>query len=107
MSFREDNFARTRIISPSILFFFFFNSLCAQLLTHVQLFATLLTVVCQAPLSVGFFRQGYWSELGCSSPGDLPDPGIKPESAALQVNSLPLTEPPAWKYHTVVKLKII
>ena len=36
------------------------------------------TVACQAPLSVRFFRQEYWSGLPFPSPGDLPDPGIKP-----------------------------
>ena len=39
-------------------------------------------VPCQAPLSVGFPRQEYWSELPFPPPGDLPDPGIKPESPA-------------------------
>ena len=38
------------------------------------------TVACQAPLSVGFSRQEYWSGLPCPPPGHLPDPGIKPES---------------------------
>ena len=47
----------------------------------------------QAPLSVGFSRQEYWSELPFPSPGDLPNPGIEPGSPALQVNSLP-TGPP-------------
>ena len=75
--------------------------------SHFHLFVTPWTVVLQAPLSMRFSRQEHRNGLSCSSPGDLPDPGIKPESAALQVNSLPLTEPPAWKYHTVVKLKII
>ena len=37
------------------------------------------TVACQAPLSMGFFQQEYWSGLPFPSPGDLPDPGIKPE----------------------------
>ena len=41
-------------------------------------------------LSVGFSRQEYWSGLPFPSPGDLPDPGIKPKSPALQVDSLPL-----------------
>ena len=36
------------------------------------------TVACQAPLSMGFSRQEYWSGLSCPSPGDLPNPGIKP-----------------------------
>ena len=45
----------------------------------------------QAPLSMGFPRQEYWSGLLFSSPGDLPDPGIKPRSPAWQANSLPLS----------------
>ena len=56
-------------------------------LSHVQLFATPWTVACQAPQSMEFFRQGYWS--GFPSPGDLPNPGIKPRSPTLQVDSLP------------------
>ena len=46
------------------------------------------TVGLQAPLSMGFPRQEYWSGLPFSSPGDLPDPGIEPASSALQVDSL-------------------
>ena len=49
----------------------------------VQLFATPWTVTLQAPLSMGFSRQEYWSGLPFSSPGDLPDPGIKLKSPAL------------------------
>ena len=49
--------------------------------SRVQLFATLWTVACQAPLSKGFSRQEYWSGLPCPPPGDLSDPGI--ESASL------------------------
>ena len=48
--------------------------------SHVRLFATLWTVGRQTPLSMGFSRQEYWSELPCSFPGDLPNPGIKPSS---------------------------
>ena len=51
------------------------------------------TVACQTPLSMGFSRQECWSGLPFPSPGDLPDPGIKPGSPALQVDSL-LSEPP-------------
>ena len=51
-----------------------------SLFSHVQLFATLWMVANQAPLSTGFSWQEYWSGLPCSPPGDLPDPGIKPES---------------------------
>ena len=47
-------------------------------LSCVQLFETLWTVACQALLSMGFFRQEYWSGLTCLPPGDLPDPGIEP-----------------------------
>ena len=46
--------------------------------SRVQLFATLWTVARQAPLSMGFSRQEYWSGLTCPPPGDLPDPGMKP-----------------------------
>ena len=41
------------------------------------------TVACQTPLSMGFPRQEYWSGLPFPSPGDLPNPGIKPASPAL------------------------
>ena len=44
---------------------------------------------CQAPLSMGFPRQEYWSGLPFASPGDLPNPGIELGSSALQVDSLP------------------
>ena len=56
-------------------------------------FATPLTVACQAPLSVGFPRQEYWSGLPFPSPGDLPDLGIKPMSSALAGRFF-TTEPP-------------
>ena len=45
----------------------------------------------QAPPSMGFSRQEYWSGLSFPSPGHLPDPGTKPESPALQADSLPLS----------------
>ena len=55
---------------------------------------TLWTVACQAPQSMGFSRQGYWSGLPFPSPGDLPNPGIEPASPALQANSTePLKKP--------------
>ena len=59
--------------------------------SHVRLFATLWTIACQIPMSVGFSKQEYWSGLPCPLPGDLPDPGIKPASPMtpeLQANSL-------------------
>ena len=61
--------------------------------SRVQLFVTPWTVAHQAPLSMGFSRQEYWSGLPFPSPGDLPDPGIEPRSPALQVVAL-TSEPP-------------
>ena len=48
--------------------------------SHVQHFVTPWTGACQAPLSMGFSRQEYWSGLPCPPPGDLPNPGIEPPS---------------------------
>ena len=59
----------------------------------VQLFATPWTVAYQAPPSMRFSRQEYWSGLPFPSLGDLPDPGIKPRSSTLQADALP-SEPP-------------
>ena len=59
--------------------------------------ATPWTATRQAPLSMGFFRQEYWSGLPFPSPGDHPDPGIKPEtpvSPALVTGGFSTTEPP-------------
>ena len=60
-----------------------------KLLSRVRLFATPWTVAYQAPPSMGFSRQEYCSGLPFPSPGDLPNPGIKPESPALQTDALP------------------
>ena len=62
-------------------------------LSHVWPFATPWAVAYQAPLSMEFSRQEYWSELPFPSPGDLPDPGIEPGSPTLQADALP-SEPP-------------
>ena len=72
------------------------EELCKQLyVSHWALFnsVTPWTVAHQAPPSMGFSRQGYWSGLPFPSPGDLPDPGIEPRSPTLQADSLP-SEPP-------------
>ena len=64
--------------------------------SRVQLFETLCAVDRQAPLSMGFFRQEYWSGLPCPPPGDLPDPGTEPASPMVlrwQAGSLPLAPP--------------
>ena len=68
---------------------------CVYVLSHfsrVQLFVTLWTIARQAPLSLGFSRQEYWSGLPCPPPRGLPQSGIKPRSPALQVDST--AEPP-------------
>ena len=62
-------------------------------LSRVRPFATLWTVAHQAPQSVGFSRQEYWSGLPFPSPGDLPNPGIEPRSPTLQADTL-TSEPP-------------
>ena len=67
------------IVSPSI-----YNEVLDRIehnyssgmLSHIQLFTTSWTVVCQSSLSIGFSRQEYWRGLPFPSPGDLPDPGI-------------------------------
>ena len=60
------------------------GSLSLPLVTKLCLdLATPWTVASQAPLSMGFFRQEYWSGFPFPSPGDLPDPGIEPTSPAL------------------------
>ena len=69
------------------------------LLSCVQLFATPWIIVHQAPLSMGFPRQEYWSGLPFPSPGDTPDPGMELSSPALQANSLP-SEPLGKPYFT-------
>ena len=50
------------------------------MLSHVQLFVARWTVAHQAPLSVEFFKQEYWSALSFPTPGHPPDPGIEPTS---------------------------
>ena len=65
------------------------------------------TVVCQAPLSMGFSRQEYWSGLPFPPPGDPPHPGIEPlspESSAL-AGSFFTTEPPGKSYYLILPLK--
>ena len=65
------------------------KTLHTQSFQSCQFFVTLLTVAHQAPLSLEFSRQEYWSGLPFPSPEDLPDAGIEPGSPALQADSLP------------------
>ena len=69
------------------------ESVKVKLLSGVRLFVTLWTAAHQAPLSMGFFRQEYWSGLPFPSPGDLPEPGIKPRSPSFEAGAL-TSEPP-------------
>ena len=64
--------------------------------------ATPWTVACQSPLSMEFSRQEYWSGQPLPSPGDLPDPGIKPGSPILQSDSL-WSEPPGKPMSAIAK----
>ena len=78
----------------SLVFLYTDNEKIRKKLSRVQLSVTPWTVVHQASLSVGFSRREYWSGLPFPPSGDLPDPGIKSGSPALQPDSL-LSEPPA------------
>ena len=92
-SFTTDLSASNALSLQSVLY-----TADACMLSHfscAQLFVTLWTVACQAPLFIGFSRQEHWSGLPCTPPGNLPDPGIEPtspEAPALQVDPLPLRE---------------
>ena len=68
--------------------------MCTLSLSHVQPFVTPWTVAYQAPLSMGFSRQEFWSGLPFPPPGDLPDQGMGPVSpmSPMQADSSP-TEP--------------
>ena len=72
-------------------------------LSRVRLFATPWTVAHQAPQSMEFSRQEYWSGLPFPSPGDLPNTGIKPGSPALQADALP-SEPPGKPRRRALKM---
>ena len=81
------------------LCFYVFSCFCC-----VQLFVTPWMVARQAPLSMGFSRQEYWSELPCPPPRDLPNPETEPVSPALQMDSLHLSNWGSPK-HTYIKTK--
>ena len=68
------------ILSESGIFLKALHVCLLSRFSRVWLFATLWTVACQAPLSMGFSRQEYWSGLPCPPPGNLPNPGTEPMS---------------------------
>ena len=77
--------------SPSFDYIHFVSKVMS--LSRVRLLATPWTVAYQAPPSMGFSSQEYWSGLPCPPPGDLTNPGMDPRSPTLQADSLP-SEPP-------------
>ena len=84
--------------------------MCAQLLSHVQLFVTPWAAACQAPLSMGFSKQEYWNMVPFSTPGNLLDPGIKPlslVSPALTDDSLPLVAPEKHQTRLCTKSNVV
>ena len=83
-------FCKSKVITKQKVYFL---KVKVKSLCRVRLFGTPWTVAYQAPLSMGFSRQEYWSGVPFPSPGDLPDPGIEPRSPALQADAL-LSEPP-------------
>ena len=86
-------FTGSFLFKQFVIFPFFKKREKVKSLSCVRLFATPWTVAHQAPPSMGFSRQEYWSGLLFPSPGDLPNPGIKPRSPTLQADSL-TSEPP-------------
>ena len=72
---------------------------CECMLSHVQLFATPRTAAHQAPLSIGFFRQDYWSGLPFLTSGHLPDPGVKAHVSWVSCIGRLMTTAPPGKPH--------
>ncbi|CAM9948772.1 unnamed protein product [Rangifer tarandus platyrhynchus] len=83
---------KNRFISSFAVFSLYICA-CTQSLQSLQLFATLWTVACQTPLSMGFSRQEDWSRLPCPPPEDFPNRVIEPASPESQLDSLPTAEP--------------
>ena len=96
-SFRQKQLS----LNHSVLFYFYYFHLDPILFESESVSSSVLsnslrlswTIAHQAPLSMEFSRQEFWSELSFPPPGDLPDPGIEPGSPVLQADSL-LSEPP-------------
>ena len=76
-------------------------------LSRVRLFATPWTVAYQAPPSMGFSRQEYWSGLPFPSPRDLPNPGIEPRSPEFQADDLTSEPPGKPQYNTYSNAQIL
>ena len=69
---------------------------------YAQILCDPMTAAYQAPLSMGYFKQEYWSALPFPPPGDLPDPGIEPESPAFPALAGGFfTTEPTWEAHQI------
>ena len=82
----------------------YFILLCMHVSSYVQLFVTLWTVACQAPLSMGILQAKYLSKFPCPPSGDLPNPGIKP--APLMSPGRFFTPRATWEAITRLQLKV-
>ena len=76
----SNEFKRVLDKTPTVLFCLCMPACTLSCLSHVLLYVTLWTVAHQAPLSMGFSRQEYWSGLPCPPPGDRPSPEVEPAS---------------------------
>ena len=104
MKLMDSIFYVTQYIQSILLWFQHVMCLLSHF-SHVQLCATQGTVAHQAPLSMGFSRQEYWSGLPCPPAGDLPNPGIEPASLtslALVGGSLSLAPPGKTLQHVII-----
>ena len=81
---KEHNPSKIKVLKNTIFFNSKIGTVCMlSHFSHVWLLVTLQTAARQAPQSMGFSREEYWSGLPCSPPGDLPNPGIEPKSPTL------------------------
>ena len=85
----------------------FLVCVCAQSLSHVRFFVIPWAVACQPPLSMGFPRQEYWSELSFPSPWDLSEPGMDPMSSALEGGFFNTEPPGKFKDQDILNLNLI
>ena len=88
------------VMGPSPPLALFIVKVKVKSLSRVRLIATPWTVAYQAPPTMGFSRQEYWSGLPFPSPGDLPNPGIEPGSPAFQADAL-ASQPPRGKHQII------
>ena len=95
------SFFTSMVVNPCTTFSIKLLQDRVKLLSRVRLFVTPWTVAYQAPPSMGFFRQEYWSGLPFPSPGDLPNAGIEPRSPTLQTGAFTV-----WATREVYKISL-